>query len=65
MKFAALEAALGMVPAAIHVFEPRTKLDRSAFPLTVRRGMTPSEQWVRGEIELFAAFVSRLNHCLF
>jgi hypothetical protein len=64
-KHATLEAAVGMVPAVVQVFEPKTKLDRRAFPITIRRSMTPSEQWGRGEVELFAAFVSSLNHCRF
>ena len=31
----------------------------------IQRGMYGSERWSRGETELFAAFISKLNSCSF
>lgn len=61
----AMLATLGMVPAAIHVFRPKTKLDRSGFSDARSWIMKRRTRWSRGEVECLAAFVSSLNHCRF
>lgn len=62
-RHAALTAGLGHVPAALQVLEPRTRLDRRAYPRLLHLAQRASEAWTRPELELLAAFVSARNHC--
>lgn len=62
-RHAALAATVGHVPAALHVLEPKTRLDRRAYSRLLHLARRPSEAWARPELELFAAFVSVRNHC--
>ena len=55
----------GMVPAAIHVSLVKTRLDRSPFERWRRKCNRGSDVWSRAQMELFGAFVSARNGCVF
>lgn len=55
----------GFYPAAIHVTLVKTQLDRSKFDRWRIRSNRGSHEWSRPEMELFGAFVSARNHCVF
>lgn len=55
----------GIVPAAVQVSLVKTRLDRRKYEHYRRRCNRPSELWSRGQMELFGAFVSARNGCVF
>lgn len=66
VRRAAIEATFGGVyPAAVHVSMVKTRLDRSRFERFRIRSNKGSNEWSRPEMELFGAFVSARNHCVF
>jgi len=65
VRRAAIKAVFGFYPAAIHVLAPKTRLDRSNYRRLSRRGAASNDAWTKPEVELFASFVSYLNHCRF
>jgi hypothetical protein len=65
MKVGMFQKMFGMVPAALAVTLPETKLDRSAFTKSKLTIMRVRSAWGIGERELLSAFVSYLNHCRF
>lgn len=63
---AAIKAMFGgLYPAAVHVTLVKTRLDRSHFERTRMRWNRGSDEWSRPEMELFGAFVSARNGCVF
>lgn len=63
---AAIEAMFGGIyPAAVHVSLVDTRLDRSRFERWRKRCNAGSDRWSREEMELFGAFVSDRNGCVF
>lgn len=65
-KRAAVEAMFGgFYPAAIHVFDAKTKLDRAPLSGWKRRVWKGHDTWSRAELELLGAFVSARNGCKF
>ncbi len=65
LQVAAMERMFGMVPAAMAVTLPDTRLDRSAFNRSKISIMRLRSAWGIGERELQSAFVSYLNRCTF
>ena len=64
-KFKVIEARFGRVPDPILTLSYRPELFGRYFAACYHQAMRASSQWRIGEVELFAAFVSKLNKCLF
>jgi hypothetical protein len=66
LKLGFLRLAMGRrVPDVLRVLLYRPEFFGDAYRALVHRAMTAPARWSRGERELFAAFTSRLNQCLF
>lgn len=55
----------GRKPGPVLVFSYRSELFGKAFSRCLEEAMRRSTAWSVGEVELFAAFVSRLNRCAY
>jgi hypothetical protein len=53
----------GKVPGPILVLSYRRELCGKYLAACFQEGMRKATEWSLGEVELFAAFVSRLNEC--
>jgi len=53
----------GMVPGPMLVLSYRRELCGQYLAACYQEGMRRASEWSVGEVELFAAFVSRLNAC--
>lgn len=53
----------GQVPGPILVLSYRRELCGKHLAGCYQEGMRQATEWSRGEVELFAAFVSKLNEC--
>jgi hypothetical protein len=53
----------GKVPGPILVLSYRRELCGKYLAACFQEGMRKTTEWSLGEVELFAAFVSRLNEC--
>ena len=53
----------GMVPGPMLVLSYRRELCGQYLAACYQEGMRQAREWSVGEVELFAAFVSRLNAC--
>ena len=53
----------GMVPGPMLVLSYRRELCGQYLAACYQEGMRQATEWSVGEVELFAAFVSRLNAC--
>ncbi len=53
----------GMVPGPMLVLSYRRELCGQYLAACYQEGMRHASEWSVGEVELFAAFVSRLNAC--
>ena len=60
-----LVTALGLDPGPIVTVSYRRELFGRPFVACMSEGMRGSRHWSRGELELFAAFVSKLNSCAY
>lgn len=58
-----MEASLGHVPDPIRAFSYRRELFGRYFAVCYHQAMRGSSVWRIGELEIFAAFVSKLNQC--
>lgn len=56
---------LGTVPGPVYFMSWRKSLFHNKFLAYGSKGMTGKGPWSRGEAELLATFVSRLNSCHF
>ncbi len=56
-------ASKGRVPGPILVMSYRRELFGKYLAQCFQEGMREATEWSVGEVELFAAFVSRLNEC--
>jgi hypothetical protein len=65
LRYHAFQLAFGFYPDLERLRFARTRLDRSAFGAIKRGCFHLSPAWSKGELELFAAFVSALNNCNF
>jgi hypothetical protein len=64
-RFAYMRALAGRVPSPILTLSYRRDLCGKHLALCFREGLGKARAWSRPEIEIFAAFVSNLNRCLF
>lgn len=53
----------GQVAGTVLVLSYRRELFGEHMAPFIREGMRQTREWSLGEVELFAAFVSRLNEC--
>ena len=60
-----IQLIAGRRPGPILVFSYRSELFGKAFAACLEEAMRGSRAWSVGEVELFAAFVSRLNRCAY
>ena len=58
-----ISALMGSVPGPISVFTYRRNLFGKYFNDCIQEGMRGVSEWGKGEVELFAAFTSKLNAC--
>ena len=66
LKLAIMRVAMGRrVPDVVRVLMYRPEFFGDAYRTLVHEAMTADARWSRGERELFAAYTSRLNQCLF
>jgi hypothetical protein len=61
----ALARYVGMAPGPLVTLSYRPDLFSRALQSYILRGVGVSSAWTRGESELFASFVSKLNRCSF
>jgi hypothetical protein len=65
-RFQQMEARGGRVGDMTKLLAYRPEFFGTAFSALVDEALhQPSTTWTQGERELFAAFVSRLNHCVY
>jgi hypothetical protein len=57
--------AFGSIPSVLAVTLYRPKFFGKDFTTCFSKNLLHTKAWSRGEAELFAAFVSRLNQCQF
>lgn len=62
---AGLKVAVGRVPDAANVFLYRREFYGRWMSVCVTKVMNRTRAWSKGDVELFAAFVSSLNGCRF
>ena len=59
----AFKAMFGSAPGPVLIASYNKPFFGNAWARCMKQGMRSSTEWSVGEIELFAAFVSRLNSC--
>lgn len=62
-KFKEIETRIGYVPDPIRTLSYRRDLFGKHFATCYHEAMRSSSTWRVGEVELFAAFVSKQNQC--
>jgi hypothetical protein len=65
LAFAFFRAFLGQVPGPVLALSYRRDLCGKYLARCYQQGLRRAQEWSVGEVELFAAFVSRLNRCHF
>ncbi len=60
-----IELFLGHVPGPLYMLTYRKKWFGNYFSDCFQEGMRRPTAWSKGEVELFAAFVSKLNQCVY
>jgi len=65
VRFAALRVVAGHVPGVVRTLRYRADFFGGKFSSLTHQVMRGPSPWSVGERELFAAFVSRLNQCVF
>ena len=63
LRFAMMRALAGRVPASILALSYQRDLCGKFLAPCYHQGLGRAREWSVGEIEIFAAFVSNLNHC--
>ena len=58
-----IDKLMGGVPGPIAVFSYRRELFGKPFSDCIHTGMRKASAWNKSELELFAAFTSKLNAC--
>lgn len=56
---------VGYVPGPIALLSYRRELFGRPYAASLHAAMCRAQEWRRGELELFGAFVSKLNHCVY
>ena len=62
MKLVGLPSG-GFVPGPVRVMTYRREIFGKYWRACVQEGMREGKEWTVGEVELFAAFISKLNEC--
>jgi hypothetical protein len=65
LPLALIKAFMGYIPGPILTMSYRRHLFGKYFAACLQEGMRGGAAWTRGEVELFAAFVSKLNACAY
>jgi len=65
MRLAAMRLMTGHAPGVVRTLMYRKSFFGEKFSALTHQVMRGPSEWSVGERELFAAFVSRLNQCLF
>lgn len=63
--FALFRAILGQVPGPVLALSYRRNFCGKHLARCYQQGLRRAREWSVGEVELFAAFVSKLNRCGF
>ena len=58
-----IKLTMGVVPGPIAIFSYHRELFGKYFNASIQEGMRGATEWSKGEVELFAAFTSKLNSC--
>jgi hypothetical protein len=64
-QLAIIRALVGQVPGPILVMSYQRNLFGKFFAACLQAGMRKMTAWTVGEVEIFAAFVSKQNHCTY
>lgn len=64
-KYQAFKSAFGFFPDVLRTIFANTELDLSCYFAVIAAFLRPSPTWTRGEVELFASFLSSQNGCNF
>jgi len=59
------KAVIGDVPGPMLVVSYRKKFFGDYWAACMQEGMRGARHWTKGEVELFAAFTSRVNSCAY
>jgi hypothetical protein len=65
LSFAFFRVFLGQVPGPVAALSYGRDLGGQHLARCYQQGLRKAREWSVGEVELFAAFVSRLNRCRF
>jgi hypothetical protein len=65
LQLGIMRAFAGQIPGPVAVLSYRRELFGKYFADCLHAAMRQSTTWTKGEVELFAAFVSQQNQCLF
>ena len=65
LQLGIMKALAGLIPGPVLVLSYRRELFGKYFADCLHEAMRHCTAWRKGEVELFAAFVSRQNQCLF
>lgn len=65
VPFSVMKVLMGRVPGPVLLFAYRRKFFGDHFTSTLQEAMRGASHWSKGEVELFAAFVSHLNQCAY
>ena len=65
VQLALIRLVTGGVPGPVRLMSYRRKFFGKPFASALQTAMREAKAWTVGELELFAAFVSKVNHCLY
>ncbi|KAA3646549.1 MAG: hypothetical protein DWQ07_10095 [Chloroflexi bacterium] len=65
LPFRTAKKAAGFMPGPPVVMRYRPKFFGRFYNAALRQGLHGTDNWSKGELELFAAFVSSVNHCVY
>ena len=65
MLLGVFKAVLGSAPGPVLIASYNKPFFGNAWAPCMKEGMRSATEWSVGEIELFAAFVSRINSCAY
>ncbi|MEM7333385.1 MAG: hypothetical protein AAF490_14940 [Chloroflexota bacterium] len=60
-----IKMSLGHIPGPVHVLTYRKRWFGDLYGACLQEGLRGATAWSKGEVELFAAFVSKLNQCVY
>jgi hypothetical protein len=60
-----IKFSMGHIPGPISILTYHKRWFGNHYARCIQKGMRKSKVWSKGELELFAAFVSKLNECVY